>query len=51
MPYGVSKEAGGDSHLNDVKMERCIESILAKGKVDKVTAIKICKSQLFGKKS
>lgn len=47
MPYGVAKEAGGDSAANDAKMEDCVKSIMAKRKMDKVSAIKICKATLF----
>ena len=42
MPYGVSKEAGGDSASNDRKMERCVAHVMGKGK-SKVSAIRICK--------
>lgn len=45
MPYGVSRKAGGDSPANDAKMERCVSSLVAKGR-DKITAIKICKTAI-----
>lgn len=47
MPYGVKKEAGGDSPRNDAKMERCVRQVMAGGKRTKVEAIKICKASLF----
>lgn len=45
MPYGVSKDVGGDSQSNDSLMERCVTQVMAQGK-DKVTAIKICKASI-----
>lgn len=46
MPYGVAKEKGGDSPENDMKMEHCVKSVMRKNpKLDKVSAIKICKSK------
>ena len=42
MPYGVSKEAGGDSPENDAKMEDCVAQVMKQGH-SKVSAIKICK--------
>lgn len=47
MPYGISKKHGGDSKRNDEKMHRCVASVMSKRKVDKVSAIKICKSSMF----
>lgn len=50
MPYGVSKKAGGDTSANDKRMEDCIQAVMSKGRItDKVSAIRICKSQLFPK--
>lgn len=50
MPYGVRKDKGGDSQANDQKMERCVQAVMQKQGVDKVSAIRICKQSLFGKK-
>lgn len=49
MPYGVRKDRGGDSPENDAKMERCVAEVMKRG-TDKVTAIKFCKTSLFGRK-
>ena len=49
MPYGIDKEHGGDTPENDAKMERCVEQVMAGGKVkDKSVAIAICKHSIFG---
>jgi hypothetical protein len=47
MPYGISKDAGGDSKKNVDNMHKCVEEVMAKGK-DKVSAIRICKASMFG---
>jgi hypothetical protein len=47
MPYGISKSHGGDSPANDAKMERCVRDVMKGGK-SKESAIRICKSSLFG---
>lgn len=49
MPYGIDKEHGGDSVKNVAKMERCVEHLMGKGH-SKESAIRICKSSMFGKK-
>ena len=50
MPYGIAKEKGGDSPENEMKMKHCIAQILkAHPEMDKVSAIKICKSQIGNK--
>lgn len=43
MPYGVSKDVGGDSVANVAKIESCVNQLTAKG-VEKSRAIAICKS-------
>lgn len=48
MPYGVAKTAGGDSTRNVAKMESCVQSVMKNSKVTEQSAIKICKSRLFG---
>lgn len=45
MPYGVSKDVGGDSPSNDSLMEKCVEQVMKQGK-DKQSAIRICKSSI-----
>jgi len=49
-PYGVPKSKGGDNEENDSKMERCVEKVMAEGH-SKESAIKICKSSIFGDKN
>lgn len=49
MPYGISKEHGGDNLENVTKMESCVKSVKAQGQSES-SAIAICKSQLFPKK-
>ena len=46
MPYGLSKKIGGDTPANDAKMERCVQKVMARGKVTKLSAILICKSSI-----
>lgn len=49
MPYGIAKSVGGDDTKNVARMEKCIASVMAKdNKITKQSAIKICKSKLFG---
>lgn len=48
MPYGVSKDQGGDNASNDAWMERCVTAVMKEGK-DKVSAIRICKAMLSKK--
>lgn len=50
MPYGIPKDAGGDSPDNVEKMHRCVESVMQTGK-SKESAIRICKSSMFGMNS
>lgn len=45
--YGIPKDAGGDSPENMDKMHRCVEKVQKGGK-DKESAIRICKSSMFG---
>ncbi len=46
MPYGFNKSLGGDTPETDKMIEHCVASVMAKNpKLDKVSAIKICKSQ------
>jgi hypothetical protein len=45
MPYGISKDLGGDSKKNDAKMEAQVTAIMKHG-VSKVSAIKIAKAQM-----
>lgn len=45
MPYGLSKESGGDSAANDERMERCVKDVMAKG-TPKLNAILICKASI-----
>jgi hypothetical protein len=47
MGYGIPKDSGGDSPDNVAQMERCVEAVMKDGK-DKISAIRICKSSLFG---
>jgi hypothetical protein len=48
MPYGVAKAKGGDSTRNVAKMESCVQSVMKGSQVSEQSAIKICKSRLFG---
>ena len=50
MPYGISKDAGGDSPENVNKMESCVQKVMKGGK-SKDSAIAICKTTLFGEAS
>ncbi len=45
MPYGIAKELGGDTAVNDAKMEACVAKVMSKG-ASKVSAIRICKHAL-----
>lgn len=45
MPYGIAKEAGGDSPANDAKMHMCIKEVMAKGATEE-SAIRICKASI-----
>jgi ribosomal protein S7 len=45
LPYGVSKDVGGDSEQNDSLMERCVKHVMSQGK-DKQSAIRICKASI-----
>jgi hypothetical protein len=45
VPYGIAKDAGGDSLENVAKMERCVKSVMAEG-ASKSSAIAICKSSI-----
>ncbi len=46
MPYGFNKSLGGDSPENDAMIESCVQHVMDKHPgMDKVSAIKICKSQ------
>lgn len=47
MPYGIPKDAGGDSKSNETKMKHCVDGVMGKGK-DKTSAIRICKASMFG---
>lgn len=47
MPYGIPKDAGGDSKNNMMKMKDCVDGVMSKGK-DKTSAIRICKASMFG---
>ena len=49
MPYGIKKEAGGDTAANDARMEKCVQAVMGRGH-SKVSAIKICKTSLFSEK-
>jgi ribosomal protein S7 len=49
MPYGISREDGGDSPSNDKWMEECVIKVMKSGK-DKSSAIAICKTTLKKKK-
>lgn len=56
MPYGVSKDIGGDSKQNDKFMERCVSAISGTNKrtgkpYTKGEKIAICKSQLSKNKA
>jgi hypothetical protein len=44
MPYGISKEHGGDNPQNTRWMENCVKKVMKTGK-DKASAISICKAQ------
>jgi hypothetical protein len=47
VPYGIAKDVGGDSAMNDLKVERCIEHVMAKNpKLSKQSAIRICKDSI-----
>lgn len=48
MPYGVAKDAGGDSPENDAKMERCVQHLMDKG-YSKTSAIRMCKVSVQNK--
>jgi len=48
MPYGIPKTSGGDSTRNVAKMESCVQSVMKGGRVTEQSAIKICKSRLYG---
>jgi hypothetical protein len=48
LPYGIAKSRGGDSLKNVARVEACVKAVMAKGNRDRVSAIKICKAQLFG---
>ena len=50
MPYGVPKSSGGDSPENERKMARCVRRVMSSQSVDKESAIRICKSSLYGKR-
>lgn len=45
MPYGIAKSLGGDSQANDAQMESVVAVLMKQGH-DKVSAIKIAKSQM-----
>jgi hypothetical protein len=45
MPYGISKDLGGDNDKNDKWMEDCVSSVMKGGK-GKDTAVAICKAQM-----
>lgn len=44
MPYGISKDLGGDSPANVRWMEACVKKVMKGGK-SKESAIAICKTQ------
>lgn len=46
MPYGIPKDAGGDSPENVAKMETCIKKVMKKG-MEKDSAIRVCKVSMF----
>lgn len=48
MPYGMAKDAGGDSPENDAKMEQCVKQLQDKG-YSKQSAIRICKVSIQNK--
>lgn len=48
MPYGIPKSAGGDSTRNVAKMESCVQQVMQNSKVTEQSAIRICKSRLYG---
>jgi hypothetical protein len=45
MPYGISKNLGGDSQSTDARMEKCVADLTGKG-YKKLNAILICKSTI-----
>lgn len=49
MPYGVSKDDGGDSPKNEARMERQVKGIQKAG-YGKVAAIKMAKASLHRSK-
>ena len=52
MPYGISKEHGGDSPENVKRMKVCITGVMKDNpKLDEDAMIRICKSRLFPTKS
>ena len=48
MPYGIPKTAGGDSTRNVAKMESCVQQVMKGSKVPEESAIRICKTRLYG---
>ena len=48
MPYGIPKTAGGDTTRNVAKMESCVQQVMKGSKVDESSAIRICKTRLYG---
>jgi hypothetical protein len=46
MPYGIAKNAGGDSATNVAKMESCVARLTPKH--GKQSAIRICKDSIQG---
>ena len=47
MPYGLSKDIGGDTPELDAKMARCIAEVMAKDpKLSKQSVIRICKASI-----
>ena len=47
MPYGMAKDAGGDSPTNDLKMEHCVKKLMkANPDWDKSRAIATCKKSI-----
>lgn len=48
MPYGIPKSKGGDTTRNVGKMESCVQSVMKGSRVNEQSAIRICKSRLFG---
>lgn len=45
MPFGISKEAGGDSPKNVAKVEGCVAELMKQGHT-KESAIRICKDSI-----